>query len=270
MTMTQKQTKTAKCIWQSIICVACVAGGLVTVQPAAAESNRPSIDDTRAVLEEWVETRRLISKERQDFELGKEMLNERIELIQNEIKELEEKIKTAEASITEADKKRGELIEENDRLKASSSSLVGIAKALESRTKSLLKKVPDPIRERVRPLSQRFPKDPKDTKLSLAERYQNIVGVLNEVNKFNREITVTSEVRELSGGATAEVTALYIGIGQGYYVNGNGDVAGIGRSSKDGWVWTPANESAAEIAQSIAILKNEAVASFVQLPVEIK
>jgi hypothetical protein len=59
---------------------------------------------------------------------------------------------------------------------------------------------------------------------------------LNEVNKFNREITVSSEVLTLSGGASAEVTALYVGIGKAYYVSRNGSAAGIGTASPDGWV----------------------------------
>ncbi len=91
-----------------------------------------------------------------------------------------------------------------------------------------------------------------------------------QVNKFNREITVTSEVRELPDGTSAEVTALYVGISTAYYVSRDGSAAGMGTASPDGWVWTPANDDAAQIAKAIAILKNEQVASFVKLPIDIK
>lgn len=228
------------------------------------------IDNTRAALEKWVETRRIISREKHDFELGREMISERIKLVEREIESLRGKISETGESITEANKKRTELIVENEKLKEASASLSGMVTGLESRTRDLLKRLSDPIRERVKPLSQRFPEDPDETKLSLGVRFQNIVGVLNEVNKFNREITVTSEVRVLPDGTSAEVTVLYIGIGQAYYVNGNGDVAGIGTSSPEGWVWIPANEAAAGIAKAIAILKNETTATFVQLPIEIQ
>jgi hypothetical protein len=105
--------------------------------------------------------------------------------------------------------------------------------------------------------------------MSLAERFQNIVGILNEVNRFNGEITVTTEVRSLPGGTSAEVTALYIGIGQGYYVGANESTAGVGSASAERWVWTPAFQEAADVAKSIAILENEEVADFVHLPVDI-
>jgi hypothetical protein len=66
------------------------------------------------------------------------------------------------------------------------------------------------------------------------------------------------------------VTALYVGIGQGYYATADGKAAGIGSSTPEGWVWTAANDAAPRISQAIAILKNEQAASFVQLPAEIQ
>ncbi len=243
---------------------------LLSSMTISAGISGSDVDKTRASLEKWVETSRIISQEKHNFELAREMLSERIELVSREIESLRGKISEAKESITEADKKQAELLQENEKLKEITGSLNSMAIDLEGKTKELLKRLPDPIRERVIPLSQRIPNSPAVTKLSLSERFQNIIGILNEVNKFNREITVTSEVRKLPDGTSAEVTALYIGIGQAYYVNGRGDVAGIGTASPDGWVWMPANESAVQIAQAIAIFKNETAAAFVPLPIEIR
>ncbi|MBN1586360.1 MAG: DUF3450 family protein [Candidatus Omnitrophica bacterium] len=256
-----------------VLCFASVPAFALTSDGAANNSqtsNGERVEIARTALEKWVETRRILSQERKDFEVGRELVQERIELVQREIESLREKIAEAEESITEADKKRGGLLEENEKLKEAAVSVSATLVELESQTKALLKKLPDPIRERVKPLSQRFPEDPKGTKLGLGERFQNVIGVLNEVGKFNREITLTSEVRALPDGTSAEVTALYVGIGQGYYAGNNGEVGGTGKSSAEGWIWTPANEFAAEIFDTISILKNEKVADFVKLPVEIK
>lgn len=228
------------------------------------------VENTRATLEKWVDTRRVISQEQRDWATGREMLNERIALVKREIESARGKVKEAQATITEADTKRAELVDVNEKLKLQSAELAKTVIALEQRTKELLKKLPDPIRDRVKPLSQRLPEDAAGSKLSLSVRFQNVVGILNEVNKFNREISVTSEVRALPDGTSAEVTALYVGISQGYYVSGNGRIAGIGQATDEGWVWKSANEAAPQIARAIAILKNESVASFVMLPVEIK
>jgi FtsZ-binding cell division protein ZapB len=237
---------------------------------AVAVEAGSSVDGVRASLEKWVDTRKVISQEKRDWDLGQEMLNERISMLEREIETLRARIAEAQESITDADQKRAGLLEENEALKAASSGLAESMAVFEIRTRSLLNRMPDPIRERVKPLSQRIPVEVGETKLSFAERFQNVVGILNEVNKFNREITVTSEVRALPDGTSAEVAAMYVGVSRAYYVGGNGTIAGYGTAGADGWVWTAADEIAPQVARSIAILKNEQVASFVQLPVEIQ
>jgi FtsZ-binding cell division protein ZapB len=251
-----------------------LAGILLSVVSLPSSGNAAEagngVDGVRAGLEKWVETRKVISQEQRDWKLGQEMLNERVDLVQREIDALKAKIGEAQQSISDADKKRAGLITDNDKLKEAAAGLAESMVALEIRTRTLLKNLPDPIRERVKPLSQRLPENTGDTKLSFSERFQNIVGILNEVNKFNREITMTSEVRTLPDGSSAEVTALYVGVGQAYYTSADGKHAGTGTSSTNGWVWTPDNRIAPQVAESIAILKNEQVAAFVQLPVEIR
>jgi hypothetical protein len=236
----------------------------------ALADSAPGIDDTRAALEKYVEVQRAISQEKRDLALSREVLNERIELVEREIGALREKIGEAEKSIAEGDQKRVELVAENDRLAQTAASLADTLGALEQGVRVMLQRLPEPIRERVRPLSQRLPDGSAGTRLSTAERFQNVVGILNEIDKFNRNITVTSEVRTLPDGTSAEVAALYLGIGQAYYAGANGTVAGIGLATEQGWVWRPANDAAPRIEQTIAIMKNEQVASFVPLPIEIQ
>lgn len=235
---------------------------------AANEDRVASVENTRATLEKWVETRKLISQEQRDLALSKQTLNDRIELVQREIESLHEKSAQAKKSIEETDRKRADLSAENEKLKAASESLGETLAMLEKRTGELLKRLPEPLRDRVKPLSHRLPADGRLSALSLSERFQNVIGILNEVNKFNREITMTSEVRSLPDGTSAEVTAMYVGISQGYYVGANGSVAGVGLSTASGWEWKPDNAAAPHILQAIAILKNEQIATFVQLPFE--
>lgn len=228
------------------------------------------IDQTRAVLEKWLDTRRVLSLEQRDWTLGREILTSRVEVLEREIESLNGRIVDIESSIAEADKKRTELVSENDRLKQTSSALATTVVGMEARTLGILRRSPDPIRDRVKPLSQRIPEEGAETKLSLSERFQNVVGILNEVDKFGRDITSTSEVRELGDGTTSEVTAVYLGLAQGYYASPNGLRAGVGTAGPNGWTWTAANESAPSISRVIAILKNESVADFVALPMRIQ
>jgi FtsZ-binding cell division protein ZapB len=242
----------------------------LTSLPAFAEDQDDQIDNAQALIGQWVETERIISREKRDFELSKEMLAERINLVEQEIASFKEKIADAEKSIAEADKKRDDMLKENERLKAATASLGTVLGSLENRTLELLKRVPGPISEHVKPLSQRVPQKADESELSVSERFQNIVGILNELNKFNSEITLSTEIRTMPYGNSVEVTALYLGISHGYYASANGVVAGMGTASELRWEWIPDNDIAVEVLDLIAILNNEKVASFVQVPMEIK
>lgn len=233
---------------------------------AADATEQETIDKVRNTLEKWVESRKVISQEKRDWALAQEMLRERIDLVQREISSLKEKTTQAEKSISDTHKQLAERMDENEKLKAAGSALKVIIAKLEVQTKALIKRLPDPLLERIKPLTQRLPEDPEETKLSLSQRFMNVIGILDAINKFNREITVTSEVRTLADGKVAEVTALYVGLGQAFYTGAKGTVAGVGRPTAEGWAWTPANEAAGAISDAIAILKNEKGAAFLPMP----
>jgi FtsZ-binding cell division protein ZapB len=255
-----------------LVAGAALTAALCLAAPLAAADGPASatIEDTRASLAQWVEVQRVISAEKRDFVLAKEVLNERATLLEREIESLRAKIQETEASIAEADRKREELVATNEKLTSSSAGLSRSVVPLEKGVAALLTRLPDPVREMVKPLSQRIPENADESKLSLAERFQNVVGILNEVNKFNGEIRVASELRSLPEGDSAEVTAVYLGVGQGFYSGAGGTIAGVGASTGDAWLWKPANEAADSVAQVIAILKNEKVATYIQVPVSVQ
>lgn len=252
---------------------ALVLGGLVAgLGLAAAAGDEPASQaaDTRALLEKWVETRRILSKEAQDLALAKETLGDRIDLVQREIDTLRARISEAQASLGDADKKRADLLAEAEAFTATQAALATAVTALEERVRVLLPRLPDPVRERIRPLSQRLPEPATAAAQPLGKRFESVVGILNEVDRSQRELTATSEVRELGNGTTAEVTALYVGIGQGFYAASTGGAAGVGRSSAEGWTWESTDGAQADIARAIAILKGEQLAEFVRLPVTVE
>jgi FtsZ-binding cell division protein ZapB len=241
---------------------------VLALSGAAACAWADDLDITRETLSKWVETRKLISEEKEQWELEREVLGDRIDLVRSERDTLSSKIHETQSLITDADKKREDLVKENDALKNASSTLVNRISSLERGVLNLLPTLPDPVQERIKPLSQRIPRS-QETDLSLSERYQNVIGIVNELNKGANEITVVSEVRELPDGSSAEVQALYIGYARAYYCTNKGDIAGVGHPTAKGWQWEPDNAIARQVADAIAVLKNEKVAEFIPLPVSI-
>lgn len=241
---------------------------MILALAGAACAQAQELDRTKEALSKWVEVRKLISEEKQAWELEREVLGDRIDLVRAEKESLSGKIHETQSLITDADKKREDLVRENDALKNASATLVNRIFTLEQRVLNLLPLLPVPVQDRIRPLSQRLPKT-AETDLALSERYQNVVGIANELNKHANEITVVSEVRNLPDGTTAEVQTLYIGFARAYYCTNKGDIAGVGYPAPAGWVWQQDNAIAPAVADSIAIMKNEKVAAFLPLPVSI-
>lgn len=253
-----------------VIALLVVLLGAIAAAFTQDAGEKPDIEATRATLAKWLEIQQIISKEKRDWQTGRDVLEQRIALMKSETKTIKERLGETRSGIGEANEARREIVEEERALKAASASLEARITPLEAKARRLIEMLPDPIRERVSLLSQRIPKDPANTKLSLGERYQNVIGVLNEVNKFNRDITVTSELRELADGSTAEVQTMYLGLGQAFYVTPSGERAGVGVPSPDGWVWEERNDIAGDVQLALAVLQNEAVPSYVPLPVTVR
>jgi chromosome segregation ATPase len=235
---------------------------------ALTMANAQELDETKEALSKWVETRKLISEEKNKWELEREILSDRIDLVRSEKETLAGKITETRSMITDADKKREALVKENDGLKNASATLVNRIYALERQVLELIPVLPQPIQDQIKPLSQQIPKA-EETDLSLSQRYQNVIGIINNLNKNAGEIRVMSEVRELGDGTTAEVQTMYIGYAQAYYCNNAGDIAGYGYPTAEGWQWEEDNTLAGKVSEAIAVLKNEQVAKFIALPASV-
>lgn len=233
----------------------------------AAETT--GLDAARLALGKWVETQQIIAKEKREWQQGKEILSARVELVNNEIHALEEKLKRTAGQTTDVDQQKQELVSQNETLKSVAGELGSAVAGLETQVRQLFKILPEPIQQKLGPLYDRIPADPAHTKVSLAERFQNVLGILNEVNKLNGEITLVSETRTLANGKPAEVKTIYVGLGQAYFLSAQGE-AGIGRPTAEGWQWQAANNLANDLMQVIEILQNKAHPKFVSLPVKIQ
>jgi hypothetical protein len=245
-------------------------------KPAARPDDAArSLEETRLSMGKWIETQQILSRERKDWQQGKEILQGRLELVKQEIASLEEKIQEAQSSVATADQKHAELVAENERLKAAGAQLTDAAVRLESEIRRIAKRLPEPVRTKLQPLFQRMPEDASKVRVTTAERFQNVLGILNALATANTEISVQFEVHELAGGKPTEVKTIYVGLAQAYYVSGGGE-AGIGRpppsedASADGWIWEPANAIAGDVLKAVEILEGKQSPAFVPLPLQIR
>lgn len=243
--------------------------------PAAPGQSAPAaqataLEQARLTLGKWIETQQIISRERSDWSQAKEVLQGRVELVGKEVSVLQDRIAQTKTSIAESDRERDALASKLDALKATSGELDTAVKALEDRIRTLLGRLPDPLAAKLQPLVQRMPSGEAAARISTAERFQNVLGILNELNRANSEITVSYEVRKLADGSSTEVQVIYVGLAQAYYLSPRGD-AGIGRPGSDGaWIWTADKSIAGDILLALEVIQGKHPPTFVPLPLSIQ
>ena len=74
------------------------------------------IDITKELISKWVETKKLISLESEDWKIVQEVLKDRSDLISSERNSLREKINETESLINQSDTKRTDLGKDNESL----------------------------------------------------------------------------------------------------------------------------------------------------------
>lgn len=237
--------------------------------PAAAASK--TMDETRGLLQQWAATQRQISSERTDWETGKAMLEGRIQLLKLSVEETQKKIAEAKTKLEEVKKRTAETEAEKAQIKQATEALLAAAPALEKSIKDIHPRLPGVVQEKINVLFDRIPKEGADVKnITAAERYQNVLGILNELNKANNEFASLPEIHDLGGGKKAEVKVVYVGLGQGYFVNSNGDIGGVGIPEKEGWKWTTDPLIAPKMRELVEVMKKAVAPKLVELPAQIQ
>ncbi len=244
-----------------------IAGSCVI---AMAQTSPGQLEEIRANIDKWVETRQLLAKTRSEWAADQETLQQSIGLIEKEVKLIDERIAQTQETASQADRDRLVLVDENERLSKASAAVQAVLADLERQTTNLAAGLPLPLQERILPLLKRIPNHPDQSRLSVSERMQSIVGILSEVDKFNNAISVFPELRRNSAEVEVQVKTLYVGLGAAFFSDKTGEYGGVGTPTATGWEWTPKPEIASDIARAIAIYENTETAQFIKLPVTVK
>ncbi len=244
----------------------------IAARPAPKANVRAMLEQSREILNKYYETEQLIAKERADWQLSKELLEDRIQLVKNQLKELREKTAEEERNITKADEDREKLVADVDELKALQSAQKVLVKELESSVRSLLNIAPEGLAAKIQALVDRLPNtDDDQIKAGIGERFATVLGILNETNKFAADLAVFNERRQVTPNLEAEVETLYLGLAKAYFAGGEGPdgPSGIGSPGPKGWDWKPAPKAREAIQSMLTMQRNATSAAFVSVPVQV-
>ncbi len=240
------------------------AGTTLQAQDQAAVQKE--IEQAREVIEKYVDTRQSIAKAQNEWESYQELTNRRVELYEDEIAELEETIKEAEEETTSAERRIAGIREDIRVLRSATNIVSTSLPALEQKVRELYAYFPAPLKEKVTTIVQKMGSQGMQT----SDRMALVIGVLNEVDKFNSGFThIRDEMR--MNDQTKLVDVLYLGLGVAYYADNEGQIGGMLVPAEKEWKWVEKNELAPMIHQAILYYMGEIKpAMMVDLPVEIQ
>lgn len=252
-----------------------LAAALVAAVPianaAAPADAAERVSDYRAKMEKWVETRQILSEESSDWEADRETLKATRDLLAHEKEALEEQIEELEQATTAADDDRRELLLQRGELQLTRQVLESEIVGMESEIAALSRRLPDPLRKKLEPLLVQIPENPETTRVPIGQRLMNVLGVLAQAEKWNGTANFVGETRDTGSGRKVSVRTLYWGLGQAFYVDSQGESAGIGHPGPDGWEFSNQPELAADTKRLIDIYEGNVDAiEFVDLPVEVQ
>jgi hypothetical protein len=245
---------------------------LAAMLPAAAlaASAGADADAYRAKMEKWVETRQILSEERAEWLVEKESLEATRELLQDERKALKEQIAALRSSDEGATQERDELTARREAYKADAEALEGRVRALEEQVRTLVPQLPEPLQKKLEPILVQIPTNPETTKVGLGQRLVNVLAVVAQAEKWNGTATFVGETRDIGNGQKVAVRTLYWGLAEAIYVDSQGEIAGVGRPSPEGWKFTD-DPDLADSAKEILDIYEGIVdtIAFVPVPAEI-
>jgi hypothetical protein len=134
----------------------------------------------------------------------------------------------------------------------------------------LVPKLPEPLQKKLEPIVVQIPTNPELAKSNLGQRLVNVLAVIAQAEKWNGTATFVGETRDVGDGQKVAVRTLYWGLAQAIYVDSQGETAGIGRPTAEGWKFVD-DPDLADSAKEILDIYEGIVdtIAFVPVPAEI-
>lgn len=237
-----------------------IALSLLASTPIFAQAEQTPIKKTQQAVTDYVFARQQIAETKSEWRVYKEVAERRIDFFESEIASLKDRIEAAESTVSSAQETINAKQQEIAVLRTANKVVLDLAPEYEARVRNLSRSLPAPLTRKLSALLDQLGK-PKQA----AQRMAIVIGILNEIDKFNSEWTVDGDQ---IGNTTVNI--LYMGLTMGFYADENGTVGGLVIPTASGWERRENNALASAISTLIKFRLGEVKpATFIPLPVEI-
>ena len=224
------------------------------------------VKETHKIVEQWVQTKLLISEESTKWQSEKAALTDLKDALTREVEELDKSLETFQNEETTIEEERSKLSARKEKAEDSTRKLFEELEELRAEIDSIFKTLPAPLSEKLAPFREKLGEPGEEPDLPLRKRLEIAVSILQSVHLFNRSVTMERIEFTLEDDKSREFLVLYFGLGAAYFVNESGTIAGYGQPGTGGWNWTRDDSLASEVSAGVDLMKNRALPRFLELP----
>ena len=227
------------------------------------------LDETKNLVQQWVQTEQLISSENRQWREEKSSIEDLLGILEAEKRILDEQISLAEETASRADEERAALVEQLASYQAISAEIESRVADYERQLTVLQPRLPGVLQRELSPRFSRFDNASPGNSRPLSERVQTVLSLLAEIEAFDSTATLTTEVLQVAAGQEIEASVLYLGLSRAFYINGARTIAGVGVPGDTGWRWEANDGLAGSIAEALDIYESRVSPRLVILPMEL-
>ncbi|HEY7885691.1 MAG TPA: DUF3450 family protein [Cellvibrionaceae bacterium] len=210
-----------------------------------------------------------------DWNERKQQLENRITLLDREANVLEEMLDEASSDVSEVDERRQALTVEQQNLEQQQTLMQAAVDRAIIQLQALAVRIPPPLEKDWQKGLEQLNRE----ELSLSEKLEKILSLSKSAEQFERRIAVHRDIMALPAEdqslRNVQVTQIYMGLSQGWYVNSTADRFGYGYADANGWHWQHMTENnrgeidvdAKQLLRLLAMIENPTQAEYLILPV---
>lgn len=234
---------------------------------ATAQEAHQTADYWRELAAQRITAEKTRAEAQSDWQLKKALLEQQISLLESEAKTLDEQIAQANTALASAGKEREKFESELNAIRSEAESGKTTLRDLEAQLAERYKTLPIPLQKKVFAYINGFDATAAEKK-SFGERVQNLVSVLNEIEKARKLQNIQREALKLSDSEPErQMKVVYLGLDMAYATDENETIFYMGYPGKDGWKWTQL-ESKETVIRFFKMLENREKSDWLELPVQ--
>ena len=223
-----------------------------------------AVETVDQLLEQWVKLEQNEQALNQHWQLEKQHLSTRLNIIDAEEKNLKKIIDITKIRDDEVAKKRQKLLSQQLILEQQLAQWQQHFAQLEHQFEQLWLVTPPYLKTELQPLYEKLKQDTP----SVSVRYQNLASLLKKVRRADNLIHYHRGAILLNGEQLI-VEQLFLGNALGWFVAQDNSISGIGTSTSTGWRWLQDDSAKESIRQAIVRYQQQTPGNLISLPLKL-